>query len=293
MSIKTVLVIGASGFVGSNLVQGLKDKYKVIAAFRDKVIPYAGVTHIMYSLQDRDYMKRVFMIFKPDVVIYAAGISDLVECALNPQLADLVNNFGPIAISSAGDTIPHRLINLSTAFVYDGKKGNFLETDVTFPETQLGTSKLSGENFIKSKTSIYTIFRLSPLIGVGSPIHPSFIDKLRMKLQKGERVELPENEFHSFLSIDILIKAIDWVILNETKNAIYNLGGLTKLSWYEFGKVLADKLGFNSNLIVNGKGNFESSVDFTLNSSEFIKQSEIDTLILEESLDLFKNKLIL
>lgn len=292
MSVKTILVIGASGFLGSNVVLHLRKKYKVIAAFHEKIVQYPGVSHVMYSLTDRDYMKRMFMLMKPDFVIYCAGMTDFMECARNPQAADLVNNFGPVAVSAAGDTTPHRLISLSSAYVYDGKKGNFSESDVMFPETQFGKGKLSGENFIRSKSSMYTILRFSPLIGTGTIYHPSLIDKIRMKLQLGERVELPQNEFHSFLSIDIAIKAIEWVIVNESRNNTYNLGGLTKVSWFEFGQMFAERMGFDPALVMPGKGQLDAGGDFSINGSEFIAQSEINPLLLEESLDLFKKQLI-
>lgn len=286
------MVVGASGFLGSNLVQHLRKKHKVIAAFHRNIIKFPGASHASYSLLEREYMKRVFMLMRPDTVIYCAGINDFVTCAKFPQLADTVNSMGAVSISSAGDTVPHRLIYISSAYVYDGLKGNFAESDVVFPSTQFGKSKLSGENFIRSKSTTFSIFRLSPLIGTGSLYHQSVVDQIRMKLQKGLTVELPNNEIHSFLSVDVAMEAIEWAATQEARNATYNLGGLTKVSWYDFGVMLAEKLGFDPNLIVPGKGHLDQGGDFSLNGSDLLRQLDVDPLLLEQSLDLFQKKLV-
>lgn len=289
---KTILVVGANGFIGSNLVNYLKKRHRVVAAFNKHIIRFPGVSHYMYLLNDRDYMKRMIMIVKPDVIVYCAGINDFVECHKKPRVAEAVNSFGPVVISAASDTVPHRFIYLSTAYVYDGRKGNFSEGDVVLPQTTFGKGKLAGENYVRSKFLTYTILRFSPIFGIGSIYHPSVFDKMRIKLERGERVELPKNEVHSFLSMSVALRAIEWAATGETANHTYNLGGLTKLSWFDFGVLAAESLGFDSSLVVPAKGNFEEDVDFSLNGSDLVRQLQIDPLILEQGLDLLKQQLV-
>jgi GDP-mannose 4,6-dehydratase len=74
---------------------------------------------------------------------------------------------------------------------------------------------------------------------------------------------------------------------------IYNLGGLTKLSWYDMGMRFANVLGFDENLIIPGKGQIDLAGDYSLNGSELIRQSNINPLLLEEAFDLFQKNLIL
>ncbi len=273
-------------------MEHLRKRHKVIAAFNRNVIRFPGVSHFMYMLAERDYMKRMVTLVKPDVIIYCAGVSDFMECATKPQIAEAVNSFGPVVIAAAADSLAHRFIFISTSYVYDGRKGNFIESDVVAPQTIYGKSKLAGENYVRSKLVSYTILRFSPVFGVGSIYHQSLFDKIRLKLQRGQPVELADKEVHSFLSLDIALKAIEWAATIETQNRTYNLGGLTKLSWFEFGKVFAQSFGFDPNLIIPGKGSFEDDVDFSLNGSELVRQLQIDPLILEQGLDLLKQQLI-
>jgi dTDP-4-dehydrorhamnose reductase len=284
--------VGASGFLGSNIVNHLRKRHKVIAAFNRHIIRFPGVSHVLFSLADRDYLKRMLTLFRPDAIVYAAGINDFVECHKRPQHAELVNSHGPAAIAAAADTVPHRFIYLSSAYVFDGRKGNFVESDVVLPGTSFGKGKLTGENYVRSKFLDYTILRFSPIFGIGSIYHPSEFDKMRMRLQRGERIEMATNEIHSFLALSVALKAIEWAIVSETQSKTYNLGGLTKLSWHEFGIMVAESLGFDKNLIVPVKGQFDDNVDFSLNGSELIRRLQIDPLVLEQGLDLLKQQLV-
>lgn len=291
----TIMVIGATGFLGSNIVLHLRKKHKVIALFRRQVIRYEGVNTFHYSFDDIDYMKRLMAILKPGIIIYASGVNDLMECHLKPQLADAANSLGPVFFLDAAHAVPHRYIYLSTSYIFDGRKGSYQESDLPMTETTFGKSKLAGENYVRSKAQSYTVFRCSPVYGMGSTLHPSFTDRLRNDLAAGKRHELPENENHSFLYIDTLLESLDWVIQNESKNEVYHLAGLTKLSTYEFGVEFAQKFGFDPKLVVPNRGIFKDSsfLDFSLNASRFVKASQINPLVLEKGFDLLQKKLIL
>ena len=290
----TVMVVGGTGFLGSNLINHLRKKFKVIAFFRKQIIRYEGTTHFVYSFDDRDFVKRVISIMKPSAMIYCSGINDMLECHKRPNVADAVHSLGPVFFGTACETLPHRIIYLSSSYVYDGKKGSYTESDLVMPETTLGKSKLAGENYIRAKLPIYTIFRLAPVIGIGTPYHPTAIDRLRQALSLGHRHELPENENHSFVSLNVVLDAVEWVLSNETTNELYNLGGLTKLSTYDLGVEIAKKLKLDPALITPGRGIFKDSsfLDFSLNATKFVKSSKINSLVLEESLDLLKKQLI-
>lgn len=289
---KTILVVGASGFIGSNVVAHLRKRHKVIAAFNKNVIRFPGVSHYIYMLNERDYMKRMLTLVRPDVIVYCAGVTDFMECATKPQAAEAVNSFGPVVIAGAADASVQRFIFLSTAYVYDGRKGNFIESDVVLPQTVFGKSKLAGENYVRSKLLNYSILRFSPIYGLGSIFHRSQFDNIRIKLARGEKVELATNEVHSFLSMEVALKAIEWTVTSETLNRTYNLGGLTKLSWFDFGSAIAQSFGFDPSLVVPTHGQFEDEVDFSLNGSEIVRQLQIDPLILEQGLDLLKQQLV-
>lgn len=237
-------------------------------------------------------MKRMLHMVRPDVIVYCTGITDFKECATKQRLTEAINSFGPIVLAQASDSNAARFIYLSTAYVYDGDKGNFDENDVSLPETEYGKSKLAGENYVRSKFMNYTIFRFAPIFGLGSIYRPSQFDKLRQSLAKKEHVEMPSNELHNFLYIDIALTAIEWAINNETKNKTYNLGGLTKLSWYDFGVHVAKSFGFDPGLIVPTRSEFGLDKDFSVNGSDIVRQLEVDPLILEQSLDLLKQQLI-
>ena len=290
----TIMVVGASGYIGSNIVTALRKEHRVIALFRKEVMRYPGLSHFVYSFEDKDYLKRLMQILKPDFVIYAAGMTDMMDCHKRAKMAEAVNSLGPVVFTAAGETVHSRFIYLSTPYVFDGKRGSYSEVDVVLSETTMGKTKLAGENYVRGKAQNYTVLRCSPIYGLGSYMHPSFTDKLRMTVSRGERYELPENEHHSFLYVGVLMDALRWIIKNEAVNETYHLGGLTKLSTYEFGQDLCRKLGLDAGLLVPTRGHFPDTafLDFSLNSSKFVKNSQVDTLVLEQGLDLFQKLLV-
>jgi len=62
MIMKKVLLTGATGFVGKNIIEKLKNNYKVI-----------GIGSKEYDLRDQLVCKRLIQEIKPDVVVHAAG----------------------------------------------------------------------------------------------------------------------------------------------------------------------------------------------------------------------------
>ena len=288
------MVVGASGFLGSNIVTQLRKEHRVIALFRKDVVRYPGLSHFVYSFEDKDFLKRLMQILKPDFVIYVAGMTDMMDCHRRPKLAESVNALGPVLFNTAGETVHNRFIYISTSYVFDGKRGSYAESDVVLSETTFGKTKLAGENYVRGKAQIFTILRCSPIYGLGSYLHPSFTDRMRMALSRGERFELPENEHQSFLYIGVLMDALRWIVKNEAMNETYHLGGLTKLSTYEFGQDMCRRLGLDAGLLVPTRGHFPDTafLDFSLNSSKFVNASQIDTLVLEKGLDLFQKLLI-
>ena len=88
---KTVLIVGASSFVGSNLALYLKDHFRVIGTYHKTPMEIPGVTCYPCDVFKKDYVSSLIGVLKPDYTIYAVGMSSLTECKLNPKQADALN----------------------------------------------------------------------------------------------------------------------------------------------------------------------------------------------------------
>lgn len=288
---KSVLIIGGSGFVGTQLALRLREQYKVFVTYHSRPVRIPGVTALPLAADNRNWAKRVAYTAKPDAIIFAAGSNDSALADADPRAAEHIHVGGPATIADAADILQPKFIYLSNCFVFDGSRGNYHETDTVLPSTALGKSKLGGENFIRGRSLNYLIVRSSPLIGRGNGLRRSFFDRLRCALDRRERIELPNHEIHSFAPISGLADMLVRVIEGGARNRVLHYGGLTKLTHYEWAARFAQRFGFDPQLVVPARAN-GSKRDYSLNSTQSIQTLKIKPLLMEECFDLIDQELV-
>ena len=296
--VKTVLLLGGSGFLGTHLAMKLREGYKVFATYNSHPMQMPGVTYLPLKLHDEDWVKRMIYTAVPDIVIYAAGSNKLNWAYDNPREAERTNVGGPAAVLKAAIIFQPRFIYLSSCYVFDGNRGNYHENDIVLANSTLGKYKIAGENFIHGRSSHYTVMRLAPVFGRGNGGSPSYLDELRLKLDRKQRVEANPCEFHSFLSIDSFLELMMRLVDNSPRNKTLHFGGLTKMSHYDFARTFAKRFKYDTNLIIEKRppalsASVEApSVDYSLNCTEIVKTLKIKPLLLEEGFDLLEKQLI-
>jgi dTDP-4-dehydrorhamnose reductase len=189
-----------------------------------------------------------------------------------------------------------KFIYLSNPYTFDGRRGNYHETDTPLPFHSFGKMKLAGENYVRTKTLNWVSVRSSPLYGRGVPNHPSFLDVVRMKLERGQSFELSPRETHSFAHVDGLADVMASLIDSSYKNKVLHYGGLNKLSHYEFGREFAKAFGYNENLITlpqnQEKMHEKDFEDYSINCTNAVETLKIKPLLLQEGFDLLKKDLV-
>ncbi len=298
-SIKSVLIIGGSGFLGTQLALTLREGYKVFATYCSHPMAIPGVTFLPFNVDNRNWIKRIVYSTRPDVVIYMVGSNSRSWADKNIRRTELLHSVGPASLASATDIMQPRYIYLSNSYVFDGVRGNYRETDTVLPSTILGKMKLSGENIIKSKSLNFVILRSSPIFGLGNGVNLSMIDRLRMNLDRGQRFEATPYEIHSFAPIEGLCDLLKRLIDSGVRNRVLHYGGLTKLTTYEFAQNFAKHFNYDPNLIIpkgiiQRKAGFAEDhiYDFSLNSTQAVDTLKIKPFLLEEGFDLIQKKLI-
>lgn len=288
---KTVLIIGGSGFLGSLIALRLREGYKVFATHHEHRIRIPGVTFIPLHLANRNWSKQILAVTKPDVIIFAAGSNDPLWAEENMREAERIHVAGPGSVTMISESQP-KFIYLSSCYLFDGNRGNYHETDVVLPALTLGKLKLGGENFIRGKSVNYNIVRLCPLYGRGTGIRLSFLDRLRMQLDRKQRIELSGSELHAFApasgAVDLIVRLVD----GGPKNKILHYGGLTKVSYADFARKFAARFGYDSDLIVETKTRSSQLLDYSLNSTYVTQNLKVQPLLLEEGFDLIEKQLV-
>lgn len=320
--LKTVLIVGGSGYLGTHLALKLREGYKVFATFHKRRTPLLGVTQIPLDLEDRDWTKRVAHMTHPDVVIYAAGYhpyrsyfdsplqskpgmdQELRHRMTHHQAKDVFrkersHSDGPSMLTNFAEIMQSKFIYVSSHHVFDGSKGNYHENDTLLPLTHLGKMKSAGESVVKNKCLNFIVLRSSPLIGRGNSSSLSFIDRLRMSLDRGLRCEIADYEYHSFSSIYAFCELVQKLVESGIRNKLLHHGGLTKLSYFQLAQYFAKRFGYDERLIAKKEIPSQllsyadrSSFDYSLNFTQSVETLKVKPLFLEESFDLIEEMLI-
>jgi dTDP-4-dehydrorhamnose reductase len=296
---RSVLIIGGSGFVGTNLALRLREQFKVFITYHRNPVQIPGVTALPLAADNRNWAKRVAYTAKPDAIVYAAGSNDVAEAEADARMAEHVHVGGPATASDVSDILQPKFIYLSNCYVFDGGRGNYHETDTVLPDAALGKAKLGGENFIRGRSLNWVVVRSSPLIGRGNGLRLSQMDRLRMRLDRGERIELSNHEVHSVTHVSALSDMVARIIESGVRNKTLHFGGLTKLTQYEWGVEFAKRFGYDPSLILPSRATYtrkgipsDQHGDYSLNCTLAVETLKIKPLLLEQCLDLVDQKLI-
>ena len=217
-----ILVTGATGFIGSNLVKVLRDKkYKVIAAIRSekkKQLLPKNVGYIALDLMDKDGLSKAVSVV--DTVFNVAAT--LPYHQLRDQ--DYINSnvLGVSNIIDACLNYNAKLVHISTVGVFgDTSVAGYDETAPIKTTDIYSRTKREGDlliyKAIRDKKLKATIIR--PTIGYGpGDIRPGFINLFRL-IKRGLFIPVGkgENFFHT-IYIENLIAAL--ILAGSKKEAL-------------------------------------------------------------------------
>lgn len=147
-----VLIFGANGMLGHKLVQTLQKRFDVYATLRTNSADFIrfGIINSEriidgVEVENLDVVQKVFDISKPDVIINAVGIIKQLPMSKEVIKTLKINSIFPHQLAQSAQATGARLITISTDCVFNGRKGNYAEEDVSDAEDLYGKSKNLGE----------------------------------------------------------------------------------------------------------------------------------------------------
>jgi dTDP-4-dehydrorhamnose reductase len=148
-----VLVIGASGMIGSTVLRVLSEKnsWEVFGTVRDESVKRFFSASIGERLragvdvEDQDSLVRVLDQIRPDVVVNCAGLTKHKSQAEDPLVSIPINTLMPHRLAGLCKLIGGRLIHVSTDCVFSGERGGYIEDDFVDARDVYGKSKALGE----------------------------------------------------------------------------------------------------------------------------------------------------
>lgn len=242
MAARTLLLTGASGFLGQRLRLGLAQDWRVVAPSRATL-----------DLADTESLRRAFDEAAPAVVVHAGGIADADECERQPELALLVNVQAVEMLAALCARANARLVHLSTDYVFDGEQGRYRERDEPRPISAYGRGKLASETAAVTACPSCVVLRLSNCYGRPLGGRPAYIDALRARLAAGKPVPSFVDQWRSPTAADQLPEVVGRVLCDETLRGVFHWGGADRVTRYEMNLMFCRAMGFDERLIVPAK----------------------------------------
>ena len=125
------------------------------------------------------------------------------------------------------------LVYVSTDYVFDGKRGNYNETDEPNPVNVYGCSKLRGEEATRATSEEFCVARTSVVYGWGRSSRPNFGSWAYSELRSGRQVTVVSDQYCSPTLNSDLARMLLEVAERHTPGTIH-LAGASRLSRYEF-----------------------------------------------------------
>ena len=216
------------------LVTGGDGRFAKILKNKNKKLNLIFCSKKQLDILNLKSIKKNFKKHKPKIIIHCAGLSrPMIIHEKNIAKSIDLNIIGTANLVKVCKLHKVKMIYFSTGYVYEGKKGNYKETDPVKPFNNYGLSKLGGECAV-------SMYKNSLILRVTMTEKPFVHDTAFTNLKTNFM-------FHEDL-VEILPK-----IINET--GIINIGGKSQ-SVYNFVKkynklVKKSKLNKDSKLPLN------------------------------------------
>ena len=142
-----ILLIGATGQVGTDLMRTLPELGPVLATARD-ASPASGI-QMALDVTDTDAIDRVVSEYRPQLVVNASAYTAVDRAESERELAFRVNRDAPAAMARACERTGATFVHYSTDYVFDGSASSpYVETSTQSPQGVYGASKAAGEEAI-------------------------------------------------------------------------------------------------------------------------------------------------
>jgi len=293
MGITKILVTGAAGLIGTQVVKDLLDNNTQVYSCYNNTKPELGIiTHL--DLTKEEDIVNVMNHVKPDIIIHLGAMTDVELCETEKELASKINTNATEILALESEKQNAFFVYMSTDYVFDGKAGMKKEEDEPNPINFYGKSKLDGEKVFKKITTPNIIVRTSTPFGMHSK-KISFPIWIKKNLELKKEMSVLIDQYTSPSYIPNISKMIIEIVERKITGIIH-LAGDTKISRYDFAIHIAKAINMNQQFLkptkmmqMNWKA--QRPIDSSLDVTKAKKILEHKPEKIEKSLKLFFNEL--
>ncbi|WP_406438884.1 sugar nucleotide-binding protein [Streptomyces sp. NBC_00631] len=234
-----VLIIGGSGFLGTELVrQAAGAGWETAATYCSRPGSMPGASWYQLDLRAPGQIDEVLAAAAPTAVINAtSGGSDWTVTA-----------DGSFRVAAAVTKLGCRLVHVSSDAVFSGSRIHYDETCLPDPLTPYGAAKATAETAVRLLAPTAAVARTSLLIGQGG-VHERMVHALVAGTRDGV---LFTDDIRCPVHVEDLASALRELALSD-QAGMFHLAGADALSRHELGVLIARRDGLDATRLPAGR----------------------------------------
>lgn len=224
-----ILLLGHKGMLGSDLLLQLGRKHETVGLDKDEI----DITSI--SACEKAINENL-----PEIVVNAAAYTDVDGCENAQSECLAVNAEAVLNIAASCRKKNIRIVHFSTDYVFDGVSSEPYDEDHSCnPLNVYGTSKLAGENYLRSLSQNYLIIRTEWLYGKNGK---NFVKTILDKAGTTNRMEVVDDQIGSPTYTRDLAMAVD-LLIERNITGLFHITNRGNCSWFQFARQILKEAG--------------------------------------------------
>ena len=237
---KNVLIIGASGQIGSNLFNFLKKKKcNVIGTSRSKKKNLVKLD-LNWALSRWPNLKNI------SVIIFCAGITNIIQCEKKKKISKKINIEGLKKVIIKYKEKKTKLIFISSTSVFNGRRAFYKINSRTSPINSYGKQKTISEKIILKNNGL--VIRAAKLVNTLE----NLINKWKKNINK-KKIIHPFDKIHTSLITIKNIQDIIYQSIKKNKKGVMHLSSSDEISYKKIALIMCKKFNKQKNLIKEKK----------------------------------------
>jgi dTDP-4-dehydrorhamnose reductase len=251
-----IMIIGAKGNLGGQLMRALGNEYRLVLLDREEV-----------DIAEKESVENVVEFYKPDYIINAAAYNAVDKCEESESDFELAKKINQIGVRNLAEICLENkiiLIHYSTDYVFGGvgieelnkakERGGFDESMIPKQGNRYAETKLAGEQEIMKLAGSglkYYLIRTSKLFGPkgeSAGAKPNFFDIMLDLSKTKDSIDAVDSETSCFTYTYDLAKATMEMIKNQNDFGIYHITNQDACTWYEAVKYLFELKGIKKKI---------------------------------------------
>jgi dTDP-4-dehydrorhamnose reductase len=269
-----VLIVGAHGMLGSDLLQSLRDTQQVM-----------GTDIEDFDITDQKETLKALSKIGPQWVVNVAAYTQVDRCEEEVELAFKVNADGVKNLAMACKEIQAKLFHVSTDYIFDGKKQKpYMEEDTPLPISVYGQSKLQGESYLRDFLEDFIIVRSGGLYGKRGT---NFVNTIIKMAKEKKKLKVVNDQWVVPTYTVDLSRAIG-ALMEVSPKGVFHVVNSGFCTWYQFACKILELIGSTSKVIPISSDQLNSPAKrpgfSVLNCKKFTEVTGVELRSWEEAL---------